>query len=314
MKQMASTPVRHTRRRIPSGFAGPAACAVALGCLTAPNSLRAVDSTSPDAAAILDKYVEVTGGKAAHERIYNRVKKGHHEFVEMGLKGTQIDYVAKPNKSFSQLELEALGKVEQGTDGEVAWYPSSATGPLVESGDALAAALDKAAFDRVVQWRKYYKKAECVGEEVVDGKTCYKIVMTPNVGKPETHYYEKQSNLLIKAKKTRLSSHMPPMSVEVTVSDYRWVDGLLLAHKRKQVSEQCGSPREILFVTDSIGHNVELPADRFDPPEEVRALVRKEVSPRDTKQAQRAPCGSGKKVTARESAKQPQRAPCGGGS
>jgi hypothetical protein len=241
--------------------------------LTAPNEARAGVDALPDAATILDKYVEVTGGEAAYERIHNRVTKGHHEFVGMGLKGTQTYYQAQPNKVYSELEAEALGKVESGTDGKVAWYVSPSTGPLVETGDARTVGLSEAAFDREVYWRKYYKKAECVGEEVVEGKGCYKIVLTPEVGEPETRYYDKESNLLVRTDKMRLSSHMPSMAFEIMVDDYRRVDGLLLAHKRKQVMQGCGGPVEIVFVTDSIEHNVDLPSNRFDLPEKIQELA-----------------------------------------
>lgn len=163
--------------------------------------------------------------------------------------------------------------MEQGADGEVVWYVSAMTGPLVEEGEARTIALREAAFDHDVEWRKYYSEAECVGEEMIDGKSCHKIVLIPAEGPPETRYYDKASNLLVRTKKTRLSSHMGSVPVESTYSDYRRVDGLLIAHIKKQASEQCGSTREIVFVTESIEHNVDLRPDRFDPPPKVRALA-----------------------------------------
>ena len=194
----------------------------------------------------------------------------------------------------------------------MAWYLSDGTGPLIEEGEARRVALREAAFNGAVHWRESFKKAKCVGGEVVEGKKCYKIVMTPYEGPPETRYYYKELELLIKAARTRLSSHMGPTPIEVTYSDYRRVDGLLLAHKQKQVSEQCGSTHELLIVTDSIEHNVQLPADRFDPPGEVQALVK--AKPRGQLQHGQGGCGGGDKATSQEGTGEPQRARDGSGS
>ena len=84
-----------------------------------------------------------------------------------------------------------------------------------------------------------------MGEETIDGKSCYRVVMTPTEGPVETHYYDKDSSLLTKVEGTRLFSNMPPMPMEVTYSDYEKVDGLLIPHKKRQATEQCGSTREI---------------------------------------------------------------------
>ena len=50
--------------------------------LSAP--VQADPRTSPEAAAVLDKYVEVTGGRQAYEKITNRVTKKRLVHVGMG--------------------------------------------------------------------------------------------------------------------------------------------------------------------------------------------------------------------------------------
>ncbi len=313
MKQIKTTPIFRSRRRWVGGLPWLAAGIVVLGGVTAPKATRAGDNSLPDAAQILDKFVEATGGKAAYQKIHNRVTKGHHEFIEMGFKGKQVSYQAEPNKGRTELEVEVLGSVKQGTDGDLVWYVSGMTGPLVETGVARAAALGEAVFDREVRWREFYKKAECVGEEVIEGKSHYKVVLTPEAGEPETRYYDKESNLLAKTKKTRLSSHVPPASVEITVGDYKWVDGLLIAHERKQTTQGCGGRNEIVFVTDSIEHNVDMPSDRFDPPKEIRALANKLAAGTEGSASGPAPgkrgggCGHGATTAGGNSG-------CGGGS
>jgi len=83
----------------------------------------------------------------------------------------------------------------------------------------------------------------------------------------------------------------------------------------KQTFDMCGSKREILFVTESIEHNVDLPADRFDPPKEIRALALqrkagafvKKITGQDSraKRQDRSACGSGSAGRKNSSAKRP---------
>lgn len=68
-------------------------------CFTGQAVLNGAEPSLPEAAVILDKYIKVTGGRTAYEKIHNRVSKGHHEFVGMGLEGTQTNYQARPNGS-----------------------------------------------------------------------------------------------------------------------------------------------------------------------------------------------------------------------
>jgi hypothetical protein len=324
MTKLRTSTIRHQRWQRPRTVA--LVCALLLGCLVCPQVLRAEEGTLPDAAAILDGYVEATGGKAAYEKIHNRVSKERVVHVGMGFEDARIEYQAEPNKHYVHLESDALGNVDLGTDGDVVWLLTEDTGPLIEEGTARAAQLREAAFNTALRWREFYREAKCVGEETVDGTPCYKIVMTPYAGEPETRYYDKQTNLLVKLQKMRLSSHMPAMPTGVTFSDYRRVDGLLIPHQRKRSFVLCGSKREMLYVTSSIEHNVELPANRFDLPEEVRnasswsrlsSLGRQLVTgiaPQGTGQTQTG-CGGGSGAAAApaKNADKPQSAPCCGG-
>ena len=80
----------------------------------------------PKAEKILDKFVEATGGKAAYEKIHNEKATG--TFVGKGVKGTVLNYKAEPNKMYTRVDLENIGAVEDGTDGDTAWALSALQG------------------------------------------------------------------------------------------------------------------------------------------------------------------------------------------
>ena len=101
---------------------------------------------------------------------------------------------------------------------------------------------------------------------------CYKIVLTPNQGSPETQYFDIANHLLRKTELT-LKTDMGTIPVEAFPSDYREVDGLLIPYRSRQIIM---GMQEMIFVTESIEHNVEIPAERFALPDEIKALMEKE--------------------------------------
>ncbi len=227
-------------------------------------------SDLPKAEAILDKYVEVTGGKEAYDKIHSSISNGTMEIPAQNIKGTVTVYNAEPAMEYTVIEIGGLGKMEEGTDGNVAWALSAMQGARIKEGDERAAALKSANFKNRAHWQDFYKGAETVGTESVDGKSCYKIVLTPKEGKPETEYYDKSSGLLVKQTAT-LKTPMGEIPVETSVAGYRKESGLLVPHKMQQ--NAMGQQFEISI--DSIKMNADIPKDRFDLPAEIKALQAK---------------------------------------
>lgn len=239
-----------------------------LVCLLGPSLAAAQDEKLPKAETILDKYVEVTGGKAAYAKVKNRVTKSTLDIPAQGMKFNMTIYGARPNKMYILTESEALGKMEKGVDGKVAWEVNMMTGPQVKEAEERDLMLRMATFNAAVHWRKLYKKVECVGIETVNEKPCYKIVLTPETGDPETQYYDKESNLLVKTE-MNLKLAMGTIPLESYSSDYKQIDGILFPHKAKALL--MGTER--IMTTESIEHNVKLPPDRFKLPAEIQELV-----------------------------------------
>src|ERR1700733_11126936 len=75
----------------------------------------------PKAESILDRYVEVTGGKAAYEKRKNAVETGTVEIKAQGLKGTVTRYTAEPAEGYLVMEIDGVGRLESGMDNGVAW-------------------------------------------------------------------------------------------------------------------------------------------------------------------------------------------------
>jgi hypothetical protein len=224
----------------------------------------------PEAVAVLDGYVEATGGEAAYAKLENRVSM---EFVGQGIELPIVVYHARPNRSYTLVDSEVVGRVEKGTDGETVWEVSVINGPQIKEGEERDVTLRSSWFDGAVNWRPAFDKAEHAGMEEIAGKSCHKIVMTPKQGQPETRYYDAETNLLVKVDMT-LELPVGTVPLENHLSDYRWVDGILLPYEVRVFV--IGQERRM--TVESVEHNVDLPEDRFDLPTEIQDLLAKRAA------------------------------------
>jgi len=225
---------------------------------------------------ILKKFVEATGGKEAYEKIYNRVVTGTFEIPQGGLHASVTTYSARPNKMYVCVESKEMGKIEKGTNGEVAWDMTTMGGPRLLEGQEKEDYLREATFDRFVTWKTVYSKAECTGIDDIDGRQCFKVIMTPKSGNPQTFFFDTKSYLIVKSE-TTFSLQTGDVLIESYGFDYKEVDGILIAHTSKTFI----MGQERIMVTESIEHNVEFQEDPFILPDEIQALVNRNKRMKD---------------------------------
>jgi hypothetical protein len=246
----------------------------ALALLLSPVVLFSADEALPTAETVLNRYVEVTGGRAALEKRHNQVQHGTIEVPAAGLKGTMTVYEAEPNKNRVVAELAGIGKIESGNSGDVAWENNPLQGPRIKQGPERADAMRDSTFNASLSWKKLYSKVETTGVEAINGKDCYKVVLTPAEGGLTTEYFDKKSGLLVKTMATRNTS-MGEITAESTYDDYR-KDGEILA---PHTINQKAANQELRITVQSTEVNVDLPNDTFDLPPEVQALLKKSGQP-----------------------------------
>jgi hypothetical protein len=252
---------------------------LALALLLTSLPLLPADEGLPKAESILDHWVEATGGRAAWEKRRNVIEHGVIDFTGRGLKGTLTIYQAAPDKNVEIIELEGIGQIESGSNGDVAWENSALQGPRIKQGIERTNALRDGSFNSQLYWQKLYAKVDTAGAETVNGHECYKIVLTPGEGQPTTEFFDKKSGLLVKTMATR-TSQLGDISGEILYDDYR-KDGEVLAPHRmiNRFAQQ-----EFQIQIQNVESNVDLPKDRFDLPAEVQALLTK-PAPAPTAQA-----------------------------
>ena len=226
----------------------------------------------PSGASLLDRYVEVTGGKAAYEARKSELMRGTIEYKIAGLRGSVVRYVRDANLYRATIEMPGVGAMDMGYRDGVAWQDSALIGPRILDGAEKSEALKDATLDPEYHWRQLYSKAETTGEETVNGEECYKVMLTPIGDDPEAWFFSKKTGYVVKMSAVT-STQQGDIPVDTFYSDYKQLGGVL--RPTREVQRVAG--QEIELRLDSAEVNVEIPAERFQFPAGVRALLAKQA-------------------------------------
>jgi len=152
----------------------------------------------PEAAAILDRYVAVTGGAATYRKFSAEVLEitvtsedgrsfGMTEFrARDGRRQTEVD--AKPGAG--------LPFKQKGVSNGMAWEVSQAGAARILTGKAADRELALSHGSGADTWREQFPSAVTQGEELVQAKKCYRVRLTRTDGSVVERFYDEQSGLL----------------------------------------------------------------------------------------------------------------------
>lgn len=228
----------------------------------------ACGASLPPAGEVLDRYTEAIGGKAAYERIRTIHSEATVEFRGANRTATRSSWRAAPDRSYNVLDIPGLGRIEEGTDGRLAWSISPQRGPEIKSGEARDLALRAAAWNGEVRLRELYPRIEVAGAEDIDGRPCFELRLTPPTGAALIRYFDQQSGLLVR-NITRVATPAGDLDVVTDVSDYREVNGVRTPFRIVQK----GAGPVMVFTIEKLEYNVPIPASRFAVPAAIRQLM-----------------------------------------
>jgi hypothetical protein len=249
----------------------------------------AAQENLPPAAAVLDHFIEATGGKAAYEKHRTELAHGTLSLPAQGISGAMTLYGAEPSKTLMRVEIGAIGTMQTGVDDDIAWELSPLQGPRVVDGAEKADTVREARFNAPIHWREQYSKVETLGIERVGDEDCIKVLMTPNDGgHPETAYFSRKSGLLVKQTGTRATA-MGDIPYDNTFADYRPVDGVLEPYKTTEKA----AGQEVEVDLADMKYNADVPDSTFAPPPEIQALLKKSAPPARSGSSPEAPAQSG---------------------
>ncbi|NIO49609.1 MAG: hypothetical protein GTN73_09285 [Candidatus Aminicenantes bacterium] len=183
------------------------------------------------AEEIIKKMIEAQGGKKVFESIKDMTLSGTLEMVQQGLSGLLTVYKKEPDKTRRDIEIMGM-IIIQAYDGETAWGVNPQTGSVEEMEEQQAAEMKRESFP-IVSWlypEKYGFSFSYKGKEKIEDKDYFVIEETYPDGFKATLYVDAETYLTYKAKVKTMGSMGYEVEAEQFTSDYKKVDGMIIAH------------------------------------------------------------------------------------
>lgn len=234
---------------------------------TKPAEVKA-DPSLPTGLVLQDKFIAATGGREAIQKVKARISSGSLEISAMGLKGKMQLQQQSPDKGRIQTEMDGIGKIEQGSNGEVVWEVSPVAGPRIVDGPERKEFLRSIALGSELTIATQYPSMNTVAVEKINDKDAYKVVLTSADGQSMSRWYDKESALLVKQSQT-VKNQMGDIQAESFFEDYREVGAIKLPF----VSRQRFMNLEQKITFDKVEQPESLPAAALELPAEIKQLL-----------------------------------------
>ena len=220
----------------------------------------------PSVDSIFERYVEATGGAEAYQSRVSDIARGTMEIRAAGLVG-QLEISTRPGLQYTRIELPNVGVIESGVKDGVAWESNPLTGPRLLAGSEAEYTVLGARPDAPLHWHELYPDAQIIGIEEAGGEPAYRVAMMSG-GLSMTNFFGIDSGLLLKSL-VELDTQLGRVPIELTIDDYTDFDGILTPSRTTM--SQVGT--QVVITVSSVEANVDIPDERFVPPEAVQALL-----------------------------------------
>jgi hypothetical protein len=226
----------------------------------------------PDARQLLERHLRETGGGEALKSAPTQVTRGKFTFLEADISGKATIYSDAAGRSYHLLESKEIGKIEAGNDGDIEWERTTVAGPKVIRVSSSPGSLLRPPATDSSYWIEDASQARTVGDDLVNGKPCWKVeVKMGKFGQPTRLCLDQETGLLSRVE-TASSRDGALFAVALTLMDYRQVGRLKLPHRY----ETAFGEQTMRIVVDEIRLDEKVAPDVFEAPVEVHALARRQ--------------------------------------
>ncbi len=240
-------------------------CAVATLALGMRGSAR---EQLPPARTIIDRFVDVTGGKEAMTKHQSRRAAGHISMPAQGVEGDVELLAARPDLMRLRMTIPGVGEIQSGFDGKIAWSLNPLTGPMLLQGKSLEQTKADADFDAVFHPDTQFKTLETVEKTTFEGRPAYKIRAVRTTGDEDFEYYDTENGLMLGAVVTR-ESPMGPVKATHVAADYKDFGGVKIATR---IIQRLMGTEQVITIADVEFDKVDRSA--FVPPPAIQALTK----------------------------------------
>ena len=136
--------------------------------------------------------------------------------------------------------MELMGMViTQAYDGEIAWGLDPSTGSIQEMPEEQAKDIERMALgnDSILHPEKYGITYSYIGKETIEGQDYHILEQAFEDGFITTMYIDAKTYLMYKAKSKAPNQMGVEVDQEVFTTDYRKVEGIMVAHEMRIMQE-----------------------------------------------------------------------------
>jgi hypothetical protein len=234
-----------------------------------PAEPTAAEPAAPTAESIIEASIEASGGRAARERITAMRSTGKMQIAKLGISGKVTAMNQAPNLALLVVDIDGLGRTENGCDGKTVWEKSAMTGSRVLAGTERERMLRKFTLNPDLKWREMYKKAELVGEVEFEGRPAWKIQFTTPLDDIETVYYDRETRLPLGSEEVA-KTQMGDMPTKSVIRAWRDDGGIKTASQMVEIT----AGMQIEVTLDTVELNPTLPPETFAVPKDVIPLMK----------------------------------------
>lgn len=237
---------------------------------------EAASTELPTARAVIDRYIEVAGGKEAFLKHDSILIKGKTEVAGKELGGSMTLATKKPNKMALTVDLAGIA-IKTGFDGKVGWQLNPITGPSIMEGGELRDVSRQSDFFSILKDDKGFKSMENLGKTEFEGEECYKIKLVYADGGEITEYYSVKTGLQ-KGFVGSQESQLGTITATSVNEEHKKFGDLTLPSRVTQ--KMAGAGLSQTMVVQSVEFDT-VPDSMFEPPAEIKALL---SAPQDDKE------------------------------
>jgi outer membrane lipoprotein-sorting protein len=235
--------------------------------LTLAGALLASPVAAQDLNEVLDNYYEAVGGLDAWQSVQSMRATGKMAMGGTGIEAPFTVVTKRPDKIRLEFTFQGMTGI-QAFDGETAWMVMpfmGSTDPEVMPEDIAKQFKDEGDVDGpLMGWKESGHQVELIGKEETEGTAAYKIKVTKKDGDVEYYYLDAEYFIPIRIES---SSEIQgrTVDVEVILSDYKEVEGLMVAHSIEQRAK--GAAGGQVITIEQVELNVDIDDSTFTMPE-----------------------------------------------
>ncbi len=195
------------------------------------------------AEEIVERNIAARGGTEKFQAIHS-MKVTTADEANWGGRGSSVLRIMRPDRMRFDFTWQANPKapiitVTTAFDGKAGWWADQKKGlqaPNIITGDSLEELREEAQkqfAESLSEMQANGNRAELIGKDAPEGKSCYKIRFTTHTGHVRYAYYDAESFLLVRTEQEVFMKNKKEELLATAISDYRSVNGIQFPHNFK---------------------------------------------------------------------------------